>query len=70
LPSELGERDLAQWRRMHDDLSEVRHPFLTAEFARAIGESAKHARVADVEDAGERVGFLRTTPAMSLSPPT
>ncbi len=57
-PSELGEPELAQWRRMQSEVPALRHPFLSAEFARAVGEVSKHARVAVVEDAGEHVGFL------------
>ncbi len=43
---------------MQSAVPELRHPFLTAEFARAIGESSKHARVAVIRDAGDRIGFL------------
>jgi len=44
---------------MQDDSPALRHPFLTAEFAQAFGESSKHARVAVVvEDGGSPLGYF------------
>ena len=58
-PNELGATELERWRAIQTASPAVRHPFLTAEFALAVGESSsKHARVAVVEDGNEIAGFF------------
>ena len=57
-PSELDGAVLECWRRLQRETPTLHHPFLTPEFASAVGQASKNARVAVVEDAGETVGFL------------
>jgi CelD/BcsL family acetyltransferase involved in cellulose biosynthesis len=57
-PRELGADELARWRDFQAAAPELRSPFLSAGFARAVGTVSKRARVAVFEDRHAIVGFL------------
>ncbi len=57
-PDELGDAELTSWRRMQRETPGLGHPFLTAEFAQAVGSATRDARVAVIEDGAETVGFF------------
>jgi CelD/BcsL family acetyltransferase involved in cellulose biosynthesis len=56
-PGELGPGEQRAWEAFGDDPS-LRSPFLSFEFTEAIGQVRPDARVAVIEDQGERLGFL------------
>lgn len=57
-PAELGDADLAIWRRLQRTCPVFGNPFLSPEFAVAVAEHRTSARVAVIQDAGEVAGFL------------
>jgi CelD/BcsL family acetyltransferase involved in cellulose biosynthesis len=57
-PAELGTGQVAAWHGMQDQGEEFRNPFLSPEFALAVGQVVPNARVAVIEDAGQPAGFL------------
>ncbi|GAA4066776.1 GNAT family N-acetyltransferase [Nonomuraea soli] len=56
-PGELGDTEIAAWRAMQDAQPHLANPFLSPEFAVAMGEVSPHARVAVLDD-GRPAGFL------------
>ena len=69
-PGELGATELERWRAIQTASAAVRHPFLSPEFALAMGEASKQARVAVFEDGGETVGFFSyNTNALGIARP-
>lgn len=58
VPADLGEPELARWRKIQREDEAFASPFLSPEFAVAVGHHRKDVRVAVVEDAGQIVGFL------------
>jgi CelD/BcsL family acetyltransferase involved in cellulose biosynthesis len=59
-PSELGAPEIASWHAFQE-AGEFGNPFLSPEFARAVGEIFPTARVAVVHDGADLVGFLPFT---------
>ncbi|GGK76389.1 polysaccharide biosynthesis protein CelD [Sphaerisporangium melleum] len=57
-PGELGEPELARWRELQRATPSLDNPFLSVEFALAIGRLRSYVRVAVIEDGGKVVGFL------------
>lgn len=57
-PGELGESEVARWRRMQRDTPQLDNPFMSPEFTMAVGRVRRDARVAVVTDGDEIVGFL------------
>lgn len=59
-PSELGASEIAAWHAFQEP-GKFDNPFLSPEFARAVGEIFSTARVAVVYDGADLVGFLPFT---------
>jgi CelD/BcsL family acetyltransferase involved in cellulose biosynthesis len=57
-PRELGPEELARWRLMQRQSVGLANPFLSPEFALAVGRVRPDARVALLEDGSEIVGFF------------
>jgi CelD/BcsL family acetyltransferase involved in cellulose biosynthesis len=57
-PHELGAAELERWRELSQATPALRHPFLSAEYARAVSEISERTRVAVVEDDSKIVGFF------------
>ena len=57
-PAELGDRELGAWHDLQARSEELRNPFLCPEFAIAVGQSRKDARVAVISDDGGLAGFF------------
>lgn len=57
-PRELGEAELATWRRFLADDPSLASPYLRPEFTRLVAEVRKDVRVAVVEDGGAVRAFL------------
>ncbi|WP_433327056.1 GNAT family N-acetyltransferase [Spirillospora sp. CA-294931] len=57
-PGELGGSELAAWRAMQDALPHLDNPFLSAEYAIAVDEVVRGARVAVLHEGPDVVGFL------------
>jgi CelD/BcsL family acetyltransferase involved in cellulose biosynthesis len=57
-PSELGEPELATWRRLQRTQPIFCNPFLSPEFAVAVGRQRGQARVAVLCDGPQTVGFF------------
>jgi len=57
-PHELGPAQVERWHEFQHQDQELAHPFLSPEFARAVGSVRDTARVAVLEDGGEVVGFF------------
>ncbi len=57
-PVELGGAELQAWHRMQAQSPELGNPFLSPEFAVAVGESRPDARVAVLADGTGPVGFF------------
>lgn len=57
-PAELGSTELARWRELAAATPGPRNPFLSPEYALAVGEVRPAARVLVAEDAGTITGFL------------
>ncbi|HEY7136744.1 MAG TPA: GNAT family N-acetyltransferase [Acidimicrobiia bacterium] len=57
-PPELGTAELERWRSLQLAAPSLRHPFLSGEFAQAVGSVSRRARVAVVEDGADAVGFF------------
>ena len=57
-PSDLGRTEPDRWTELLAAHPGPRNPFLSAEFACAVGRVRPAARVAVIEDAGEVVGFF------------
>lgn len=56
-PGELGAAEVARWTELQAADPDVRHPFLSAAFARAADRARPDVRVAVVEDGGRLIGF-------------
>jgi CelD/BcsL family acetyltransferase involved in cellulose biosynthesis len=59
-PCELGASEIASWHAFQE-AGKFDNPFLSPEFARAVGETFATARVAVVHDGADLVGFLPFT---------
>lgn len=57
-PSDLGPREIAAWRAMCAATLPYGNPFLSFEFASAVGSARRDARVAVVEDSSGVVAFF------------
>jgi CelD/BcsL family acetyltransferase involved in cellulose biosynthesis len=57
-PAELGPAELGRWTELRVATGGPRNPFLSAEFARAVGAVRPAARVTVLEDGGRIVGFF------------
>jgi CelD/BcsL family acetyltransferase involved in cellulose biosynthesis len=57
-PGELDEAQLSRWRAMQSADPRLHNPFLSPEFALAVGRVRQTARVAVLDDAGEPIGFF------------
>src|SRR5437879_5433808 len=57
-PNELDDNSFAQWRRFLAADPDLGSPFLTPQFACAVGRHRPGARVAVLEDGPQVVGFL------------
>lgn len=57
-PAELGSVELQRWNEFRAATGGPRNPFLSAEFARAVGAVRPSARVTVLEDGGRIVGFF------------
>ncbi|WP_300016091.1 GNAT family N-acetyltransferase [Pseudonocardia sp.] len=57
-PAELGAAELRRWTELRAAARGPRNPFLSAEFARAVGAVRPAARVTVLEDGGRIVGFF------------
>lgn len=57
-PSELGEAELARWRKFQDADPEQDNPFLCPEFVQTVGELRPYVRVAVVEDGSGIAAFF------------
>ncbi|WP_149182509.1 GNAT family N-acetyltransferase [Streptomyces sp. TRM49041] len=57
-PHELGPSELAAWRDMQAGAPALASPFLSPEFARAVGRQRPSARVAVLSDPDRPVGFF------------
>jgi CelD/BcsL family acetyltransferase involved in cellulose biosynthesis len=58
LPQELGSAELDRWREIRRGRPDFDSPFLSAQFALAVGRNRPAARVAIVEDGGSVVAFF------------
>jgi CelD/BcsL family acetyltransferase involved in cellulose biosynthesis len=69
-PQELGGAELARWRQLAQESPELRHPFLSPEFACALDAHSDRSRVAVVEVANRIVGFFPYDPgALGVAKP-
>jgi CelD/BcsL family acetyltransferase involved in cellulose biosynthesis len=57
-PGELGPDDIASWRAMQSSTPSLASPFLSPEFAIAVGEFRASARVAVLSEGSDVVGFF------------
>lgn len=57
-PSELGDTELARWRDIQRGVPSLANPFLSPEFAAAVGRFRSKARVAVLSEGPEIVGFF------------
>ncbi|HEY2401280.1 MAG TPA: GNAT family N-acetyltransferase [Steroidobacteraceae bacterium] len=57
-PGELGPDDIASWRSMQSSTPSLANPFLSPEFAIAVGKFRPSARVAVLSDGPSTVGFF------------
>ena len=57
-PGELGEAELSRWREIQEADPAFDNPFLSPEFACAVGELRDHVRVAVLEEGSDVVGFF------------
>jgi CelD/BcsL family acetyltransferase involved in cellulose biosynthesis len=57
-PSELGPAEIASWHGMQRATPSLEHPFLSPEFAIAVGRLRPESRVAIVRDGQATIGFL------------
>jgi len=57
-PNELGAHEVDRWRALQSSDPAWANPFLSATFARTVGECRRDARVAVVSDGGRITGFL------------
>ncbi len=57
-PQELGPDHVSRWHELQRADSRLQSPFLSPEFARAVGQVRPEARVAVLEDGSEVVGFF------------
>lgn len=58
LPSELGSAEIAAWHSIQSMRRSQANPFLSPEFAIAVGQFRPHARVAVLSDGPEIAGFF------------
>lgn len=58
LPAELGPVEIDRWRAIQSSRPDFDNPFLSAEFALAVGRARPDARVAVVEDGDRIVAFF------------
>jgi len=57
-PSELGPAEITSWHAMQRATSSLEHPFLSPEFAIAVGRFRPESRVAVLTDGQATIGFL------------
>lgn len=57
-PQDLGEAESHRWREIQKASPSLDNPFLSVDFALAMGRLRDHVRVAVIEDGGEIAGFL------------
>ncbi len=57
-PSELGPAEVTAWHAMQRESAGLRNPFLSPEFAQAVGRHRPDARVAVLTEGGRLAGFL------------
>jgi CelD/BcsL family acetyltransferase involved in cellulose biosynthesis len=57
-PRELGVAETRRWTELQSEVESFRHPFLSAEFALALGSASDRTRVAVVSDGPTIVGFF------------
>jgi CelD/BcsL family acetyltransferase involved in cellulose biosynthesis len=57
-PNELGSSEVSQWQELQRHQPALANPFLSAEFALAVGRVREDARVAVLEDGSEVLGFF------------
>lgn len=57
-PAELGPTERKRWRQIQSANPSLSNPFLSVDFAVAVGRVRPRARVAILEDGGETVGFF------------
>ena len=60
-PGELGRHEIDAWRAVQASDPRLASPFLAPEFAIALGETDRRARVAVIEDGSGALGFLPFT---------
>ena len=57
-PGDLGEPEVTRWRELQVATPSLDNPFLSVEFALAMGRLRNYVRVAVIEDDHRIVGFL------------
>ena len=57
-PGELGPPEIARWRELQVASPSLDNPFLSVDFALAMGRLRSYVRVAVIEDGSRIVGFL------------
>ncbi|GII84383.1 polysaccharide biosynthesis protein CelD [Sphaerisporangium siamense] len=57
-PGELGQTEVARWRELQTATPSLDNPFLSVEFALALGRLRSYVRVAVIEDHDKVVGFM------------
>ncbi|MER7207602.1 GNAT family N-acetyltransferase [Streptosporangium sp. NPDC000239] len=57
-PGDLGESEISRWRELQGADPSLDNPFLSVEFALAMGRLRDYVRVAVIQDGGRTVGFF------------
>lgn len=57
-PEDLGEPEISRWRELQGANPSLDNPFLSVEFALAMGRLRDYVRVAIIQDCGKIVGFF------------
>jgi CelD/BcsL family acetyltransferase involved in cellulose biosynthesis len=57
-PGDLGDAEISRWRELQEADPALDNPFLSVEFARAMGGLRDYVRVAVIEDGDKIVGFF------------
>ena len=57
-PGDLGESEILRWRELQGADPSLDNPFLSVEFALAMGRLRDYVRVAVIQDGGKIVGFF------------
>jgi CelD/BcsL family acetyltransferase involved in cellulose biosynthesis len=57
-PGELGAGEIETWRRLQEADERLHSPFLSPDFAQAVGAVDRNARVAVIEDGSALIGFF------------